>query len=89
MVVFLADVKLAAEDGLDSLLFRRVEEVHRAIDVAVIGHGDGGLAQRVDVLHQLVDIAGAVQQGVIGVQVQVGKLGSHASSLVPPRRRVD
>ena len=37
MVFLLADVKLAAQDRLDALLLRRLKEVHRAIDIAVIG----------------------------------------------------
>ncbi len=44
MVVVLADVEFAAEDGLDVLLLHGVEEVDRAVDVAVVGHGGGGLA---------------------------------------------
>ena len=31
---------------------------------------------------QLVDVAGAIQKGVIGVQMQVGKLNGHTASLV-------
>ncbi len=44
MVVVLADVELAAEDGLDPLLLHGVEEVDCAVDIAMIGHGGGGLA---------------------------------------------
>jgi len=44
-VVFLfADIELAAEDGLEGLLLHGVEEVDRAEDVAVVGHGGRGLA---------------------------------------------
>ena len=53
VIVFLADVEFAAEDGLDSLLFCCVEEMHRTIDVAVVGHRDSGLSQGVDMLDQL------------------------------------
>ena len=75
MVLVLADVELAAEDRLDALLLGRVEEMHRAVDVAVVGHGDGLLAQPRHALTELVDVAGAVQQRVFGVQMKVGKFG--------------
>jgi hypothetical protein len=80
VVFFFADVKLAAEDGLDALLLGRVEEVDRAVDVAVVGHGDGLLADGGDALDQLVHVAGAVEEGVIRVQMKVRKFGHGLSS---------
>ena len=53
----------------------RIEEVHRPVDVAVVGHGDGLLAQRGDAVDELVDVAGAVEEGVFGVQMEVGEFG--------------
>ena len=81
VVVVLADVELAAEDGLDALLLRGVEEVDGAVDVAVVGHGGGGLADVAEVGGEFVDIAGAIEEGVIGVEMKVGKL-SHGIVLV-------
>ena len=75
MVLVLADVELAAQDGLDALGFGRVEEVHRAVDVAVVGHGDGFLAERGDAVDELVNVAGAVEEGVFSVQMEVGEFG--------------
>ena len=49
MVLVLADVEFAAEDRLDSLLLHSVEEVNRAIDVAVVSHGSGGLTDFAEV----------------------------------------
>src|ERR1019366_5746126 len=40
MVLFLADVKLAAQNRLHARLFGVVEEFHSAEDVAMVGHGD-------------------------------------------------
>ncbi len=77
----LGDVELAAEDGLDALLFGGVEEVHGAEDVPVVGHGDGFLADVVDVGEQLVDVAGSVEERVIGVEMEVRELGGHRSIL--------
>ena len=45
VVVFLADVELAADDRLDPVLVRRIHKMHRAKDIAMVGHGDGGHAQ--------------------------------------------
>ena len=73
MVLFLADVELAAQDRMNAVAFRRFEKMDRAINVAVVGNGDRFLADVRDALDQLFDIAGAVEQGVIGVEVQVGE----------------
>ena len=73
MIVFLADVEFAAEDGLNALLFRRIEEMHRTINIAMISDSHRLLANRFDALDQLFYITGAVQEGIIRMQMQVGK----------------
>ncbi len=80
-MALLRDVDFAADDGMDAGGFGGVVELHRAEEVAVIGHGHGGHFLLGDDLHQLVDIAGAVEQGIIGVAVQVdeGHLALHSS----------
>ena len=75
VVVFFADVKFAADDGFHVVLLCRINEVHRAKNIAMVGHGHGGHAHFFDTLAELFDITGAVEQGVVGVQVQVNKLG--------------
>lgn len=77
MIFSLADVELAAEDGLDALGFGGVEKVDCAVDVSVVGHGDGFLAERGDAVNELLDVASAVEEGVLGVQMEVGEFGSH------------
>ena len=57
------------------LCFGGVEEVDGAVDVAVVGHGDGFLAEGGDAVDELVDVAGAVEEGVLGVQMEVGEFG--------------
>ncbi len=79
--LFLADVELAAEDGLEVLLLHGVEEVDGAVDVAVVGDGGGGLADLGEVLGELVDVAGAVEEGVVGVEMEVRELCCHGGSL--------
>ena len=75
VVVLLADVELAADDRLDAVLLRGIVEMHRAEDVAVVGDGDGRHVQLGHARHELVDVAGAVEQRVVGVQVKMDKLG--------------
>ena len=73
MVLFLADVEFAAKDRMNAVVLRGVKEMDRAVNVAVVGNGNRLLADPGDALHQLFDVAGAVEQGVVGVQVQVGE----------------
>ena len=73
MVVFLADVELAAENGMDAVVLCRVEKMHRAVDVAVVGNGDGLLTDAGDVLDELFNVAGAVEQGVVGVEMKMSE----------------
>jgi hypothetical protein len=84
VVVVFSDVKFAPEDGLDSLLLHGVEEVDGAKDVAVVGHGGGGLADFAEVPGEFVYVTGAIQEGVIGVEMKMGKLCCH----VPILRRL-
>src|SRR5579863_4432129 len=44
VIVFFADVEFAADDGLDIILVGRVDEVHGAENIAVVGHCDRGHA---------------------------------------------
>ena len=73
MVLGLAHVKLASQDRLDALFLGRIEEVHRPIDISVVRHGDGLLAQRRHAIDELVDVAGPVQQGIFRMQMQMGE----------------
>jgi hypothetical protein len=75
VVVFLADVKLAADDRLHSRLVGRVDEMHRAKDVAMVGHGDCGHTELFHALDELFHVASAVEHGIVGMQVQVDELG--------------
>ena len=75
VVVLLADVKLAADDRLHSGLVRGIHEMDCAEDVAVVGHGDRGHAQLFHALDKLFHVAGAVEHGVVGMEVQVNELG--------------
>src|SRR5579862_8529267 len=75
VVVLLADVQLAANDGFDAGLVRGIDEMDRAKNVAVVGHGDRRHTHLFDALDKLFDVAGAVEHGVIGMEMQVDELG--------------
>ena len=71
VVILLADVKLAPDNRLDARFVRGIHKMHCAKNIAVIGHGDRRHAQLLDAFNQFFDVAGAVEQGVIGMQMQV------------------
>ena len=75
MILRLAHVKLAAQDRLDAFRLRRIEKVHRAVDIAVVRHGDRLLPQRRHAVHKLVDVASPVEQRVFRMQMQMGEFG--------------
>ena len=80
MVVFFADVEFAADDGLDAVFVGGVYEMHGAEDISVVGHGNGGHAEFLYALAELFHVAGAVEERVIGMEVQVDELGRGARS---------
>ena len=41
----------------------------------MVGHGDGLLAEGGDAVHELGKVACAVEEGVLGVQMEVGEFG--------------
>jgi ketol-acid reductoisomerase len=48
--------------------------MHCAKNIAVIGHGDRGHAQLVDALDKFFNVASAVEQRIIAMQMQVDEL---------------
>jgi hypothetical protein len=67
MVRILADIQLTAQNRLQVLLLHRVEEVHRAVDIAMVGHRRRSLAKVAQVRRQFVDIACPVKKRVISM----------------------
>ncbi len=74
VVVFLADVKFAADNRLHPGLVGCVYKVDRAENIAVVGHGDRRHAQFFHALDKLFHVAGAVKHGVVGMEMQVDEL---------------
>ena len=70
-VAVVDEVGLEAEQRLDAVLLGRLVELDGAVHDAVVGQADGRLAVGGGALGELVDVARAVEQRVLGVDVQV------------------
>jgi hypothetical protein len=82
MVLGLADVEFASEDRLDALCLGGIEEMYGAVDVAMIGHGDGPLAKRSHAIDELVDVAGAVEKRVFRVKMEMSEFSHGPVSIL-------
>ena len=72
------DVDLATDDGLDLVLFCGLIELDGAVHDAVIGHRDRRKLVFDGLGHELVEPAARIEQGILGVQVQVDEIARHA-----------
>ncbi len=79
LVSLLRNVHLAADYGMNAGGLGGVIELHRSEEIPVIGHRHGGHLLFDHDLHQLVDIASAVKQRVVGVAVQMDEGHSEIS----------
>ncbi len=70
--MILDKVDLTAHHGLDVVLGARLVELDRAVHHAVVGEAEGGLVELRGARRQRVDLAGSVEQRVLGVNVQMG-----------------
>jgi hypothetical protein len=73
VVLCLAHVEFAAQDGLDALFLSSVKKVHCSIDISVIGHRNRFLTQRRYPAYELFNVASPVQQRVLRMQMQMRK----------------
>ena len=73
-------VDLAADDGLHARRLAGFIEGHRAVHDAVVRDGKGGLPQCRGALRHGVHAAGAVQEGIFAVVVQMDK--GHGTALL-------
>ena len=53
---------------------RGIYEMHRAKNIAVVGHGHRRHAKFLDPIDEFLDVASTVEQGVIAMQMQVDEL---------------
>ena len=63
------DVGFDADDGLDAAGGGFAVEVDRAVEGAVVSHGDGFLAKRLHPVHKGDHLAHAVEERELGVSV--------------------
>ena len=72
-------VCLNADDRLNPVLLCRLHKLHGAVEGAVVGEGDGVHPEALRLLHQRIQVAHAVEQAELAVDVEVRKvrLGAH------------
>ena len=74
-------IHLAADDRMDPLRLAGAVEVDGAVHGAMVGDGAGGLPHLADAPGQIPDTAGAVQETVFRMDMQVRKRhGSYSCS---------
>lgn len=73
------DVGFDADDWLDPMLRCRLDELDGAVEGAVIGEGDGVHPEALCLLHERIQIAHAVEQAELAMDMEVRKvrLGAH------------
>ncbi len=67
------EIDFTADDRLETLGQHRIVKVDHAVEDAMIGDGTGLHAQRGKAVGQVAQADRPVEQGVFGMQVQVGK----------------
>ena len=70
-------VGLDADEGADAGVAAGAEELDGAVHDAVVGEGQGGLAQAHGLLDQALDAPQPVEQRIFGVDVQVDEVVGH------------
>ena len=73
------NIRLNANDRLDPMSLRRLHKLNRAIESPVVGEGNGVHPEALRLLHQRFQVAHAVEQAELAVDVEVRKvsLGVH------------
>ena len=80
-----ADVDLAADERLDPLLPGVLVELDGARERPVVGERDGGHLEFGSTRGQVRNPAGAVQDGELGVDVEVDELGGQGRAILAGR----
>src|SRR5205085_7962018 len=83
------DVELAPEDRLDRRFLRREIEIDAAEEVAVVGERERLETEVLRLLDQLLNLRGAVEEAVLGVDVEMHEVGcghSHRQASFTPTR---
>ena len=53
---------------------RGIHKMHGAKNIAVVGHGHRGHAEFLNALDKFLDVAGAIEQRIIAMQMQMDEL---------------
>jgi len=83
------EVHFATDQGLDALVLGRLVELDRAKHVSMVRQRDGLHAQLGRARHQAVDLTRAIEQTVVGVEMEMDETGigrRHAAKGCRPRR---
>ena len=77
------NVGLHADDRFNAALHRRLHELHRSVEGAVVGNRNGVHAERLRLVHERIYLAHAVEQAEFGVDVEMGEIRrlAHGGSL--------
>src|SRR5262249_4478651 len=69
------DVEFTADDGLHAGLYAAGVEIHAAEEVAVVGQRDRRKMKLLRPLDQSLEAGGAIEEAVLGMDVQVNEVG--------------
>ena len=69
------EVEFAADERLEALGLGLVVELDRAVQIPMVGEGEGLHPQPGGAVHQAVDTASAVQQAVVAVDMEMDEIG--------------
>ena len=77
-------IDLTADDRLDACCFGSLVKIDAAVHNTVVCDRNGALSQLLDPLHHSVDAAGAVQEAIFGMHMQVSKTHITPPSMPAP-----
>src|ERR1041385_1773289 len=78
-----SDINFAADDRLDAFFESRFVKIYRAAENAVIRDRDGRELKLMRFVHQAIQTASAIEQRVLGVQVQMDEVGVRHKDKLP------
>ncbi len=67
------DICLHADDRLEAGFLRLLLELPRRVQITMVGNGDGRLLELLGARDQVIDAVGAIEEGVLGVTMQVNE----------------
>src|SRR5579864_1109098 len=83
-----SDICLVTDDGVDAIRLAFAVKLDGAIQVAVIGEGQGIHALLFGVLHEFGNAVRAVEQAVVAMAMEMNEVAGHGESLTPQARRL-